>query len=60
MTADELIEALQALPAKDRKLPITSYESSWLIELEPPRIGYRNSRRLEVQDERTGNRVIVL
>jgi len=60
MTANELIEALQALPAKDRKLPVVGYEGPWLIELERPRIGYRNSDRLEVQDERGSNRVIVL
>lgn len=57
MNADELIEALQALPAKDRKLPVTSYESTWLVELEPPRIGYRSADGLEA---RAGERVIVL
>jgi hypothetical protein len=57
MTADELIEALRALPAKDRKLPVTSYESTWLVELEPPRIGYRDTDGLEAP---AGERVVVL
>lgn len=57
MNADELIAALQALPAKDRKLPVTSYESAWLVELERPRIGYRDADKIEA---RAGERVVVL
>lgn len=57
MNADELIAALQALPAKDRKLPVTSYESSLLVELERPRIGYRDEDKIEA---RAGERVVVL
>jgi len=57
MTADELIAALEALPANDRKLPVTSYESTWLVELEPPRIGYRDADGVEAP---SGQRVIVL
>lgn len=57
MTADELIAALQALPATDRKLPVTSYESTTLIELDWPRLGYRDTNGLEAC---AGERVIVL
>lgn len=57
MNADELIAALQAVPAKDRKLAVTSYESSWRIELERPRIGYRDADKIEA---RAGERVVAL
>jgi hypothetical protein len=61
MTANELIAALQALPAPDRKLPVCSYELSMLVELEPPRIGYRKrSDHQEAAVSRRHERVIVL
>lgn len=61
MTANELIAALQALPARDRTLPVCSYELSMLVELEPPRISCRQrGNHQEVAVNRKHERVIVL
>jgi hypothetical protein len=61
MTVNELLDALQALPAQDRKLQVCGYEMSMLVELEPPRIGYRNRRNREERPaSRRHQRVIVL
>jgi hypothetical protein len=61
MTGDALIRALQALPAEDRKLPVVSYElGALLVELERPRISYRDHHQLETHADRKHERVIVL
>jgi hypothetical protein len=61
MTGDALIRALQALPAEDRKLPVVSHEvGALLMELERPRIGYRDRTRREARAGREHERVIVL
>lgn len=43
MSVDEMIERLKALPDDVRKLPLVGYESSFLIELERPRIATATS-----------------
>ena len=61
MTGDALIRALQALPAEDRKLPVVSYElGALLVELERPRIGYRDHHQCETDAGCKHERVIVL
>jgi hypothetical protein len=61
MTGDELITALLALSAKDRRRRVVGYDiGSLLVELEPPRIAYRDSRRREVPAGRKHQRVILV
>lgn len=61
MTVNELIEALRALPARDRKMQVCGYEMSLLVEAGPPRIGYRDRRsHRERLAERRHERVIIL
>jgi hypothetical protein len=60
MSVDEVIEALKALPPDVRKRPAVTYEGSWLLEVERPRIGYRDRGFLEVKSEHDGKCVIIL
>jgi hypothetical protein len=60
MSVNELIRLLQSLPENVRRLPAVSYDMSWLVELEKPRIGFRDKGRLEVADRRKGQRVVIL
>lgn len=60
MSVDEMIKKLKNLPDDVRKLPVVSYELSYLVELERPRIGYRDSHRREAANHRKGRRVVIL
>jgi hypothetical protein len=60
MSVNQLIRALQSLPANVRKLPAVSYEGPWLVEVEKPRVSYRDKRRVEVRSKREGTAVVVL
>lgn len=55
-----MIERLKALPDAVRKLPLVSHEASFLIELERPRIGYRDQHRLEAKNHRENQRVVII
>ena len=60
MTGNELIAAVQALSAEDRELPVVGYEGSFLIELERPRVTYRDAARLETHASLKTERVLAL
>jgi hypothetical protein len=61
VTANELINARQALPARDRDLVVVGYKLSMLIELQRPRIAHRDRRtRQEAAARRQHERVLLL
>jgi hypothetical protein len=59
VNVDELIAALQALPAEVRKLTVVSSEEAWLVDVDHPRIEHRKPDGTKDYDE-AGERVIVI
>lgn len=59
MSVDEIIDRLKT-PRGHAKTAASSYEASFLIELERPWIGYRDRHRIEVQKRRESQRVVII
>jgi hypothetical protein len=59
MRVYELILRLQSLPKKMQQLPVVTYEGSFLLPVEDPRLTYRDRRGAETRARR-GKRVIIL
>lgn len=59
MRVHELIFRLQSLPKKLRQLPVVTYEGSFLLPVEGPRLTYRDRHGAETRARR-GKRGIIL
>lgn len=60
MSVNQLIKLLQTLPAAVRKLPIVTYDWSWLVCVDKPTISFRDKKGLQVTSKRKGRRVVVI